>query len=437
MELTEDLLKRFVKVQKKIESFDSQGFFETLKESEREKEDLEYLKKQCERDFRVVDDQTRKQKQDLDNILSEKFGIYFNNADEHKTVIKREQEAYDKSVKSRIKLEKELSKKTEKYEEAVECLKEFKDKNKKALDLYFEQLNILNSAFDGSDGSDLENQLETTVKEMKKEREQLKVAIQRWNNARFLLIYACNQIQVAEERWNEIMLIEVKYCLVSEKKIFSHYQFKFILFSKRNPRLVLLATECINNLLTCRENLEKTNYVIPHVKFPYCTPEILQKILQMTDQLYTDMNSNDLRVVHQDSLKEIRILCFNLKMWFDSVISNTLVEPYAKLLIDLNKSKQGLRTERIRLMHDKILQVFGKEIDLQTLDKLAKDEDNNDMLLIKAKQDETNDAKFMVEGTNKGHVPSDFVLPPPPSKDQLLGINLFNEYFVYLFMSLV
>ncbi len=210
MELTPDLLKRFIKVQKKIESFDSQGFFETLKESEQELETFDFLKKQCERDFRVVDEQTRKQKQDCDNIVSKKFGAYFNNTDEHETVIKREQEAYEKSVKQRTKLEKELSRKTEKWQEATDCLREFKETNKKALDLYAEQMNIINTAFDGDDGSELENKLEVVQKEMKKEREQLKVAIKRWNNARFVLIYACNQIQVAEAKWDELMLLDLK-----------------------------------------------------------------------------------------------------------------------------------------------------------------------------------------------------------------------------------
>ena len=210
MELTPELLKRFMKVLKKIESFDSQGFFDTLKESEQELETLDFLKKQCERDFRVVDEQARKQKQDCDNIVSKKFGAYFNNIDEHEAKIKSEQEAYEKSVKQRLKLEKELSQKTEKWQEASDCLTEFKDTNRKALDLYAEQMNILNTAFDGGDGSELENELENVGKEMKKEREQMKVAIKRWNNARFVLIYACNQIQVAEGRWNELMLLDLK-----------------------------------------------------------------------------------------------------------------------------------------------------------------------------------------------------------------------------------
>lgn len=43
---------------------------------------------------------------------------------------------YDKNQKSLKKAEKKLSENTGKYQEALNCLQEFKEKNKKALDLY-------------------------------------------------------------------------------------------------------------------------------------------------------------------------------------------------------------------------------------------------------------------------------------------------------------
>lgn len=69
---------------------------------------------------------------------------------------------------------------------------------------------ILNSQFDGEDGSDLENQLEKQVNEQEQEMIKLKTAINRWNNARFLLIYSCNQIQNSEAKWNEVIGIDLE-----------------------------------------------------------------------------------------------------------------------------------------------------------------------------------------------------------------------------------
>ena len=69
---------------------------------------------------------------------------------------------------------------------------------------------ILNSQFDGDDGSDLENELEALVNKLEKEKVTLKSAITRWNNSRFLVIYACGQIQCAETQWQKLYKINIK-----------------------------------------------------------------------------------------------------------------------------------------------------------------------------------------------------------------------------------
>jgi exonuclease VII small subunit len=69
-------------------------------------------------------------------------------------------------------------------------------------------MTILNSQFEGADGSELENQLERQVVALDAEMAKLKAALNRWNNARFLLIYSCNQIQNAEAKWAMVMAID-------------------------------------------------------------------------------------------------------------------------------------------------------------------------------------------------------------------------------------
>lgn len=397
MELNVDLLKRFMKVQKKIESFNEFGFFETLKTSEDELDQLEYLKKQSERDFRVLDEQTRKQKQDCDNIGSKSFGAYFKSPEEHDKFVATEQKVYDKNQKSLKKAEKKLSENTGKYQEALNCLQEFKEKNKKALDLYNEQMNILNSTFDGDYGSDLENELEAAIKEHDKEMIQLKAAINRWNNARFLLIYACNQIQCAEQHWKEIHELDIE-----------------------DPKIVLRVTESINNILVCDENLEKTQKMLSNVKFPYCTPEEREKIVKLTDCMYTDMLNVQLQVDHETTLSNFHQSCINLKMWFDSVIKKTLVDPYAHVVAECRRVKQELRLERIRLLQEHIKTTLNKEINLETLDKIGAD--NADSLVEKCNnEDEATKAKLIVDSENTDKMQKVFELPPPPSKEQLLG----------------
>lgn len=69
---------------------------------------------------------------------------------------------------------------------------------------------FLDSTFEGDYGSDLENQLEKEVKILADHKDQLKLALHKWSNARFLLVYAYNQIQYAELKWSELMKLEMK-----------------------------------------------------------------------------------------------------------------------------------------------------------------------------------------------------------------------------------
>lgn len=69
---------------------------------------------------------------------------------------------------------------------------------------------ILDSTFDGDFGSDLENKLESEVKRLSDSKDQLRQALHKWSNARFLLVYAYNQIQTCEQKWSEMMKLDIK-----------------------------------------------------------------------------------------------------------------------------------------------------------------------------------------------------------------------------------
>jgi len=69
---------------------------------------------------------------------------------------------------------------------------------------------VSDSTFDGDYGSDLENSLEKEVKSLTEQKEKLRSALHKWSNAKFLLVYAYNQIQTAEQKWSEIMGLKAK-----------------------------------------------------------------------------------------------------------------------------------------------------------------------------------------------------------------------------------
>lgn len=125
----------------------------------------------------------------------------------------------------------ELKAVTSQFEESKKKLDNFKKQNEKAINLNLELSNILcnfkarttlysiliniskiilASIFDGAYGSSAENQLETDVKRLGEERATVQTALQKWSNARFLLVYAYNQIQCSEARWTDLTGLDIK-----------------------------------------------------------------------------------------------------------------------------------------------------------------------------------------------------------------------------------
>lgn len=48
------------------------------------------------------------------------------------------------------------------------------------------------------------------MKSLGEEKATLQEALQRWSNARFLLVYAYNQVQCAENRWVDLMGLDLR-----------------------------------------------------------------------------------------------------------------------------------------------------------------------------------------------------------------------------------
>lgn len=127
------------------------------------------------------------------------------------------------------------------------------------------------------------------------------------------------------------------------------------------------ATECINNLISCHENLEKTKHLLKNVKLPFCTAEDMNLIVQLSDSIYEDMKSREQQETTRGLIGALKKSCVSLKLWFDNVIKETLMKPYSQTVHDHSRLTTELRNERIKLLTEKIREEFGKDVDLGTL----------------------------------------------------------------------
>ncbi len=141
--INDDLLERFLVVQAEIAEHNSEGVFEGLQSVQQEFEALLKEKKQADVNYRVLKEQCNKEKQDYDNITSPTVQAYFRSKNDHERAIAKEKFEYLESVKNVEKAEAELSKVSAKYQAVLDKYNKYQKDNKKAIDLFNEQMNIL------------------------------------------------------------------------------------------------------------------------------------------------------------------------------------------------------------------------------------------------------------------------------------------------------
>jgi hypothetical protein len=89
--INDTILNRFIEIQAHTGEYERQGIFEGLKIAEEEFEALEKTKRQAEISHKVLTEQTKKEKQDFDNISQPTVQSYFKDKQAHNKAITKEQ----------------------------------------------------------------------------------------------------------------------------------------------------------------------------------------------------------------------------------------------------------------------------------------------------------------------------------------------------------
>ncbi|CAF0828677.1 unnamed protein product [Brachionus calyciflorus] len=405
--INDSVLNRFIEIQGEIEKYESKGVFDGLKIAEEEFETLDKNKRQAEINHKVLTEQTKKEKQDFENMSQPTVQSFFRSKQAHNEAISKEQQEYFQALNLLEIATTELKSITAQYEQGKQRLENYKKENKKAIELHNEQMSILYSTFEGEFGSDLENSLEKEVKLLAEQKDQLRQALHKWSNARFLLVYAYNQIQLCEQKWSEMMRLDIN-----------------------NPEKVIFATEVRNNLVAANQNLVNTRTYLKNITLPYCTDEDLKTLQGLASGTYQDMQTPQRQRYALSIIQVLRQRCAALYQWFDQVIKDTLVVDYTKVRIDYDQKSKQLKMERVRLLQEKIKEKTGKDVKINIFDSASdkKDNLNIESLLNQPFKTGENDQGSQ-EITEKPINSLD--LPPPPSKDQILGNveEIKKQYF--------
>ncbi|XP_071515294.1 uncharacterized protein synr isoform X3 [Panulirus ornatus] len=297
-------------------------------------------------------------------------------------------------------------------------------------ELYRRHDDLLDRLFGGEYGSVAENQLEAELDELEAHRARILEANFKWRQAQMMLEYACKQLAVAVQKWQDLPTIptidlEIRYSVAAETR---------------------------NNLVAAGQNIQGAQRYLDKVEFPYCDPEEVQTLNKQggpsrtqtvdhldpsarhaqktaTEYVFTDMQIPD-RHQHAHACYSTTHKRANaLLQWFDTVINTTIM----KDLNDINEKVKAktleLRRERIRLIQDKVRELWGTDIEL---DSNIRSQDMDLDMMSKLMFSDSQVIKLDggdLESERAGTPPllSDDELAPMPSNTIIFG-NMYDYY---------
>jgi hypothetical protein len=159
--------------------------------------------------------------------------------------------------------------------------------------------------------------LENEVLSLGEQKNILQKALHKWSNARFLLVYAYNQLVCSEDRWKDVIgsrLVNKPVNLF----IFFNFSDCVLLVPSDNSR-VLYATEVRNNLLAANQNLTNIRNYLTNVDIPYCTDDYLVTLNGVSQNIYEDMLTAERQHYVLEIVEVLRKRCASLCQWMDQV----------------------------------------------------------------------------------------------------------------------
>ena len=91
IELNDATVDRFLQIQSQLEVFKAEGIFRQLTSAEEEFEIIEKNKQQADIKYKLLSEQCKKEKQDLENISLPTVLCYFRNKKDHDKAISKEE----------------------------------------------------------------------------------------------------------------------------------------------------------------------------------------------------------------------------------------------------------------------------------------------------------------------------------------------------------
>ncbi|XP_059092781.1 golgin subfamily A member 3-like isoform X3 [Tigriopus californicus] len=266
--------------------------------------------------------------------------------------------------------------------------------------LYEEQETILDRIFGGAYGSEDENHLESSLDQHEQMRNRIVEANFKWRQAQLMVDYAYKQLEHAVTKWTDVQTIdpsnlEQRYAVASETR---------------------------NNLVAASQNIQGAQRYLSNVQFPYCAPPEVETLNKATAYIFTDMQTPDR---HEHAMECYTITskrCGALLQWITQVVSQTISRDLDDINAKVKEASMKLRTERVRLIKEKVKEVMGKDVDIAVADvntDVKVDLNLNDLAMTEGI--DPNSLTLTAEELKALGLLLEEDLAPPPSQTEVFG----------------
>jgi len=394
-------IEEYVEIEKKIAGAETHSPALILQQKKDQLGHLDERIKQQEQSVAALQDQTKKEKKDVEDLEvpeTKRLFMEQNTLDAKKS--KEQKEYLDALNKEEIATQElaNLQEQKASLELEIESLVE---QSTDLHSLYARQDELLKRIFGGEYGSVEENQLEESLDQHEEMRNRIVEANFKWKQAQLMVDYAFKQLNEANSKWKSLTNID-------PGKLEERYG---------------VASIARNNLVASAQNIQGAQRYLSNVQFPYCAPSEVATLNKATAYIFTDMQTPERHQHALDCYSTTAKRCGALLQWINQVVNNTI----AKDLDDINKkvkdSSMGLRRERIRLIKIKAKEITGQDIELEAAD--IDTDVNVEVNLNELARTEGIDPSLLATLTPAQLAAinsiSDDDLAPPPSEEDIFG----------------
>merc|ERR1712012_1039278 len=403
-------IEEYVELEKKIAGAETHSPALILQQKKDQLGHLDERIKQQEQSVAALQDQTKKEKKDVEDLEvpeTKRLFMERNTLDAKKS---KEQKEYLAVFNNKEIATQELNNLHEQKASLELEIDSLVEQSTDLHSLYARQDELLKRIFGGEYGSVEENQLEEALDQHEEMRNRIVEANFKWKQAQLMVDYAFKQLNEAVGKWKALTNID-------PGKLEERYG---------------VASIARNNLVASAQNIQGAQRYLSNAQFPYCAPSEVATLNKATAYICTDMQTSDRHAHAAECYETTGKRCGALLQWINMVVHSTIAKDLENSNAKVHEASTNLRKERIRLIQEKARDITGEDIDIDvgeintdvkidiSTNELARTEGIDPSLLatLSAKELE------MLRSVSTDE------LAPPPSEEDLFGqIEMVKKQF--------